>query len=194
MLHFQPFVRIYVVRKMENHDFDILLTRLKDRMYRFAYTLLRQSADAEDAVQDVVERLWRYRRRIDPDRNADSLFMTSVRNACLDRLRQKTSNPIDRRELAALLDDISYIKTISTKQLDSTFIADALAVAAQQDYQIISAVEENGRKTSFYIAEYYAYSDFLMLSFGQGEWIVMGIRGRFDVSNISRLTNIKPRM
>ena len=56
MLHFQPFVRIYVVRKMENHDFDILLTRLKDRMYRFAYTLLRQSADAEDAVQDVVER------------------------------------------------------------------------------------------------------------------------------------------
>ncbi len=102
MLHFQPFVRIYVVRKMESHDFDILLTRLKDRMYRFAYTLLRQSADAEDAVQDVVERLWRYRRRIDPDRNADSLFMTSVRNACLDRLRQKTSNPIDRRELAAI--------------------------------------------------------------------------------------------
>ena len=28
--------------------------------------------------------------------------MTSVRNACLDRLRQKTSNPIDRRELAAI--------------------------------------------------------------------------------------------
>lgn len=80
---------------MENHDFDILLARLKDRMYRFAYTMLRQSADAEDAVQDVVERMWRHRRQIDQTRNTTSLFMTSVRNVCLDRLRQKHIAPFE---------------------------------------------------------------------------------------------------
>lgn len=121
-------------------------------------------------------------------------FRTTIFGSKMLSIMGKQARQNGDKQLAALLDDISYIKTISTKQLDSTFIADALAVAAQQGYQIISAVEENGRKTSFYIAEYYAYSDFLMLSFGQGEWIVMGIRGRFDVSNISRLTNIKPRM
>ena len=87
---------------MTGEEFKQRFMPYSGKLYAVALNLTCNEQEAEDAVQDVVERLWRYRRRIDPNRNADSLFMTSVRNACLDRLRQKTSNPIDRRELAAI--------------------------------------------------------------------------------------------
>ena len=32
-----------------------------------------------------------------------------------------------------------------------------------------------------------------MLSFSDEEWVVMGIYGQFDVRNISRLTQIRPK-
>ncbi len=75
---------------MNPTEFDIFISSLQDRMYRFARTMLGGQADAEDAVSDVVERLWRRHRNIDSGRNASSLAMTSVRNACLDRLRRRS--------------------------------------------------------------------------------------------------------
>lgn len=73
---------------MDPTEFDIFIASLQDRMYRFARTMLGGPHEAEDAVGDVVERLWRRHRDIDTGRNASSLAMTSVRNACLDRLRR----------------------------------------------------------------------------------------------------------
>lgn len=109
------------------------------------------------------------------------------------KMMRMMSGQTSDRELSALLDEIEYIKVVTATVPDSAFIADARNTAATYPFQMISSVKEHDRETSFYIAETGSRSDLLMLSFGEGEWMVMGIHGRFDVRNISRLTEIRPK-
>ena len=74
---------------MEEPQFDNELIRLRDRMYRFARSLLGSSAEAEDATQDVLERLWRRRVELSLCRNFEAFVMTALRNGCIDRLRRR---------------------------------------------------------------------------------------------------------
>lgn len=109
------------------------------------------------------------------------------------RMMSMMSEQTSDRELRELLDEIEYIKVVTASFPDSTFIADARKVAGSYPFQMISSVKERERETDFYIADTRGRSDLLMLSFGAGEWMVMGIHGRFDVRKISRLTEIKPK-
>ena len=61
---------------------------VKDAAYRYAVALLHDVAEAEDAIQDLYERLWR-RRLFLRQRGFRSLVMTSTRNLALDRLRAR---------------------------------------------------------------------------------------------------------
>jgi RNA polymerase sigma-70 factor (ECF subfamily) len=62
---------------------------MKDKLYRFALSLLRNVEEAEDAVQDVMAGIWA--RRADwPQWNSIPAYcMTATRNNCLDRLRRR---------------------------------------------------------------------------------------------------------
>lgn len=73
---------------MKSEELNIAFIELKDVAYRYAVSLLGQSAEAEDAVQDLYERLWR-RRLLIRSGGFRALMMTSLRNLCLDRLREK---------------------------------------------------------------------------------------------------------
>ena len=91
LLHFGAPKRITYGQKLEMtpNEFDIFIATLHDRMYRFARTLLGVQVEAEDAVADVEERLWRRHEALEQHRGAHSMAMTAVRNACLDRLRRQ---------------------------------------------------------------------------------------------------------
>ncbi len=66
-----------------------------ERSYRMARLILRNPADAEDAVQDAVVAAWRHWRELrDPDR-FDAWFGRIVANQCRDRLRR----PAHSREI-----------------------------------------------------------------------------------------------
>ncbi len=73
---------------MEQKDFDIRVVPLRDKLYRFARSIVGRSDEAEDAVHDVLERMWR-RREGSKIADAEAFAMRSVRNACLDRLRRR---------------------------------------------------------------------------------------------------------
>lgn len=81
---------------MKEFEFTRQVTPLRDRMYRYAQSLLLSAAEAEDVVQDLLERLWSDRDRLDECRNIGSFVMTSVRNRCYDRLRQRQAR--ERRD------------------------------------------------------------------------------------------------
>jgi RNA polymerase sigma factor (sigma-70 family) len=68
-------------------------------MRRFGGSLNR--ADAEDAVSDVVIRLYRRVAAGDPPQNLRAVFFTSVRNAAIDQLRSRASKPTVALEAAA---------------------------------------------------------------------------------------------
>lgn len=73
---------------MTDVEFDKYIISRRDRMYRFAKSILYDTADTEDVVQEVFARLWTRRDELDECENIDAFILTSVRNACLDVLRR----------------------------------------------------------------------------------------------------------
>ena len=61
----------------------------------FAYTFLHNSGDAEDAVQEVMLRLWKMRYKLDLYKSPEALAMQITRNLCLDRIKAKKPVYID---------------------------------------------------------------------------------------------------
>lgn len=60
----------------------------KDSAYRYAESILHDYAAAQDAAQDLYEKLWR-RRLFIQQKGFRSLMMTMMRNICIDRLRER---------------------------------------------------------------------------------------------------------
>lgn len=74
---------------MEEIEFNTYVLPLRDRMFRYAQSLLLSAAEAEDAVADLFERLWVERSRLAGCRNIDSFVLTALRNRCYDLLRSR---------------------------------------------------------------------------------------------------------
>ncbi|MGI9259788.1 MAG: RNA polymerase sigma factor [Gammaproteobacteria bacterium] len=64
--------------------FRLLVVRHYQAVYRLAYSLLRDSHEAEDVVQEVFTRFWQHDTRVKKPKN---WLMRVARNLCIDRLR-----------------------------------------------------------------------------------------------------------
>lgn len=63
---------------MEEIEFNTHVLPLRDRMFRYAQSLLLSAAEAEDAVADLLERLWVERSRLAGCRNLRPSLPKSV--------------------------------------------------------------------------------------------------------------------
>ena len=70
--------------------------------YRVAFYILEDTAEAEDAVQELFLRLWNGRDALDGIRNPAGYGIRVLRNLCLDRIRRsrKTLTPPELPEPA----------------------------------------------------------------------------------------------
>lgn len=73
-----------------------------DMVYRIAFTYLRNSADCEDAVQDVFLKRWRHDRPFNDAEHEKAWLITVTAHYCLDRLKRKDRTDIN-------WDDVSYL-------------------------------------------------------------------------------------
>ncbi|MGQ8336781.1 RNA polymerase sigma factor [Sunxiuqinia sp. A32] len=74
---------------MTQADFENIILGMKENLYRFALSILGCSDDAQDAVQEVVLRLWNQRKQLDKTKNIESFCMSAIRNYCIDTLRKR---------------------------------------------------------------------------------------------------------
>ena len=74
---------------MELNGKDIFGKRRLDFMFRLACSILGQSDEARDMMQDVAERILRRQEDLEDVRNMDSFLARAVRNACIDRIRRR---------------------------------------------------------------------------------------------------------
>ena len=72
---------------MKEFEFTRYVVPLRDRMFRYAQSLLLCADEAEDVTHDLLERLWTERGRLDGCRDIASFVMAAVRNRCYDCLR-----------------------------------------------------------------------------------------------------------
>ena len=76
-----------MIRELE---FKVLCQRHSDEIYRYARGLLANGADAEDATQEVLLRLWNHLPRINPF-NLRAWLLRTTRCYCLDQIRRRAN-------------------------------------------------------------------------------------------------------
>lgn len=85
------------VDKLTDIEFDESFIRAnRAAMFRRARSIVKNDADAEDAVQEALERAWRSRERFLPGSNPRPWLLTITKNVALDMLehRQRMSGEI----------------------------------------------------------------------------------------------------
>ena len=74
---------------MNEQTFLDRIMTVQDSMFRLAKRLLISKEEAEDAVQEVVTKLWANMTHIATLSNIEGYAMTMTKNYCLDRLKSK---------------------------------------------------------------------------------------------------------
>ena len=99
MLRFARHLRL--TDTMKESEFTAFVLPLRDRMFRYAQSLLLSSAEAEDVVHDLLMRLWSEHARREMPRKVEPFVMTAVRNRCCDLLRRRQADERRREAVAA---------------------------------------------------------------------------------------------
>ncbi len=73
--------------KMDPLTYKKMILPIKDKLYRLAKMMLQTREEAEDALQDVLLKLWDNRQNLANYRSVEALAMRMTKNQCLNRLK-----------------------------------------------------------------------------------------------------------
>lgn len=68
---------------MRRREYNIIVNQHSNNLFGYAFNFLRDREDAEDIVQDVFEKLWVNRRKVEPAK-AKSWMFTTAHNAMIN--------------------------------------------------------------------------------------------------------------
>ncbi len=74
---------------MNSQAFQEIYLPLMPRLYRTAFAILGNAADAEDAVQEVYLRLWEQADRVEKMEKPEQYSCITLRHLCITMLRQR---------------------------------------------------------------------------------------------------------
>lgn len=105
---------------MTDGEFNRIILPHYRQMYATAFAILRDPDDASDAVQDTLSALWQKHHRLEVPDNAKSFCNRTIRNNCIDRIRQNSNRYFER--IDSLYQLPSEYNTDSNASLTSTSI------------------------------------------------------------------------
>lgn len=73
---------------MNRREYNITVSTFANNLYGYAIRFMRSEHDAQDIVQDVFEKLWLNRKKVDFDK-AKSWMFTTAHNAMINTLTRK---------------------------------------------------------------------------------------------------------
>ncbi|MAW94742.1 MULTISPECIES: RNA polymerase sigma factor [unclassified Leeuwenhoekiella] len=77
---------------MNQKEFLAHVTPVQDRLYRLAKRLLVSEDEAQDATQEVLIKLWSYRKKFKKLKSVEAFAVTITKNHCYDKLKLKSSS------------------------------------------------------------------------------------------------------
>lgn len=104
---------------MNIEEFNTEFLRFKDAAYRYAVAILHDRSAAEEATQDLYEKLWRRRLFIRHAR-FKSLLLIAMRNICLDVVRQRSR---ERERFVAESHNLPDNEDFATQELSANDMA-----------------------------------------------------------------------
>lgn len=80
---------VLLLRNNEVGAFDKLFYRYSDKVFCFAYSLLKNKEDSREIVQESFLRIWEKRENIDPSKSFKSFLFKISYNLIIDQLRSR---------------------------------------------------------------------------------------------------------
>jgi len=74
---------------MTRDDFKDLVQKLNRKLYGYAYRILGNQEEAEDAVQEIFIKLWKLKENLEEYNSIDAVATTMTKNYCIDQVRKK---------------------------------------------------------------------------------------------------------
>ena len=74
---------------MTRTDFIDLVQQLSRKLYGYAFRILRNQEEAEDAVQEIFIKLWNMGEKLNEYKSVDALAITMTKNYCIDQIRKQ---------------------------------------------------------------------------------------------------------
>ena len=104
---------------MDQLQFWRLIGPVQSNLFGFAVRMLHDRSQAEDALQDVLEKLWRIRETLNADKNLKSLCMTMMKNKCIDIIRKEGRYVESHEHEAMMTTETNYEQVDMLQQLKS---------------------------------------------------------------------------
>ena len=101
---------------MDSAQFNNQVVTLSDKFFRLAKSILRNTDAAQDAVQDLIMKLWEKRSVLDEVENIPAFSMRSMRNLCLDTIRKN-------RDETELPPELEYFELSPHQQIEQKDMA-----------------------------------------------------------------------
>ena len=86
---------------MELKQFKIDVLPLRNKLLNYARKLTEDPSDAEDAVQEIMLKLWNMRQKLDEYQNIEALAMTMTHHLCMDIWRAKRPDSLSLEQVQA---------------------------------------------------------------------------------------------
>lgn len=130
----------YSIYTMTTIDFEQKILSLSDRIYPMVARMLGNTENAEDAVQEIMMRLWDRRKKIGDHPNIPGFVFLTARNYCLDVLKKKnpafdssdgqlkiaaseaSQHPVEWQELNAIIEKL--LKELPAQQCEVMMMRD----------------------------------------------------------------------
>ena len=87
---------------MELKEFKITVLPLRAKLLNYARKLTDEPEDAEDAVQEVLLKLWNKRLELEQYRSIEAFAMTLTHNICIDMWRCKRNDTLSRHSAGGI--------------------------------------------------------------------------------------------
>jgi RNA polymerase sigma-70 factor (ECF subfamily) len=92
---------------MNKTDFKIQVFSLSERLFPMVARLLGGNSNAEDAIQEIMLKLWEKRKQLEKHPNINGFVFLTARNYCIDVLRKRPF---------VLDDSTSHLKILKSKK------------------------------------------------------------------------------
>ena len=86
---------------MELKQFKIDVLPLREKLLNYARKLTEDPSDAEDAVQEVMLKLWNMRQKLDEYQSIEDVAMTMTHHLCMDIWRAKRPDSLSLEQVQA---------------------------------------------------------------------------------------------
>jgi RNA polymerase sigma-70 factor (ECF subfamily) len=102
---------------MNKKDFKVTVFSLSERLVPLVIRLLGDKTKAEDAIQEIMIKLWEKRNQLENHPNIKGFVFLTARNYCIDILRKKRVFVSDNEFYLHLLKDTNEQKQLENQEL-----------------------------------------------------------------------------